>query len=192
VAEIRSNNSAGIAFLAQTEPTETQLYLYDGELRQLTETAGVNDGFVAEGTLALDCRTMNDRRLTVNSHRIQSRPERPVLELDVKFISAGPDELRTAVFRPSWHRPGMPNLPVLLNPYAGPGFQLVMTHGAPYYAVSRWFAEQGFVVISTDGRGTPGRGPAYERAIHGDFVPRCSTTRWRLCRLLPIGTATWT
>ncbi|MFI5733496.1 prolyl oligopeptidase family serine peptidase [Kribbella sp. NPDC051587] len=170
VAEIRSNNSAGIAFLAQTEPTDTQLYLYDGELRQLTETAGVNDGFAAEGTLALDCRTLHGRRITVNNHVIQSRPERPVLELDVKFMSAGPDELRTAVFRPSWHRPGMPNLPVLLNPYAGPGFQLVMAYGAPYYAVSRWFAEQGFVVISTDGRGTPGRGPAYERAIHGDFV----------------------
>lgn len=170
VAEIRSNTAAGIAFLAQTEPTETQLYLYDGELRQLIEEAGVNDGFVADGTVALDRRTMTGRRITFNGRSIESRPERPHLDLDVELISAGPDELRTAVFRPSWHRPGMPNLPVLLSPYAGPGFQLVMAYPAPYYAVSRWFAEQGFVVISTDGRGTPGRGPAYERATHGDSV----------------------
>ncbi|GAA1670496.1 prolyl oligopeptidase family serine peptidase [Kribbella yunnanensis] len=168
VAEIRSVSQAGIALLAQTEPTETQLYCYDGDLRALTTEPGVNDGFVADSTLLLDCRTMNERRIMINGRPIQSRPERPHLELDVELIKAGPDELRTAVFRPSWHRPGMPNLPVLLNPYAGPGFQLVMAHPAPYYAVSRWFAEQGFVVISADGRGTPGRGPAYERAVHGD------------------------
>ncbi len=168
VAEIRSVSPAGIALLAQTESTETQLYLYDDELRPLTTEPGVNDGFVAEGTLLLDRRTMTGRRIAINGHRIESRPERPHLDLDVELIKAGPDELRTAVFRPSWHRPGMPNLPVLLNPYAGPGFQLVMAYPAPYYAVSRWFAEQGFVVISADGRGTPGRGPSYERAVHGD------------------------
>lgn len=32
-----------------------------------------------------------------------------------------------------------------------------------------WFAEQGFAVLVVDGRGTPGRGPTWERAVHGDL-----------------------
>jgi dipeptidyl-peptidase-4 len=36
--------------------------------------------------------------------------------------------------------------------------------------MSGWFAEQGFAVIITDGRGTPGRGPSWERAIHRDLA----------------------
>jgi dipeptidyl-peptidase-4 len=36
--------------------------------------------------------------------------------------------------------------------------------------VSQWFADQGFAVLVTDGRGTPGRGPAWERAIHRDLA----------------------
>ena len=37
-------------------------------------------------------------------------------------------------------------------------------------AASQWFADQGFAVIVTDGRGTPGRGPAFERAVRGDLA----------------------
>jgi dipeptidyl-peptidase-4 len=33
---------------------------------------------------------------------------------------------------------------------------------------SQWFAEQGFAVLVSDGAGTPGRGPDWEREIHGD------------------------
>jgi dipeptidyl-peptidase 4 len=36
--------------------------------------------------------------------------------------------------------------------------------------VSQWFAEQGFAVLAVDGRGTPGRGPAWEREIHTDIA----------------------
>jgi dipeptidyl-peptidase-4 len=35
---------------------------------------------------------------------------------------------------------------------------------------SQWFAEQGFAVVVADGRGTPGRGPAWDRTIAGDFA----------------------
>ncbi len=35
-------------------------------------------------------------------------------------------------------------------------------------AVCQWFAEQGFAVLATDGRGTPGRGVAWQRAVLGD------------------------
>jgi dipeptidyl-peptidase-4 len=35
---------------------------------------------------------------------------------------------------------------------------------------SQWFADQGFAVVVVDGRGTPGRGAAWERAIHRDLA----------------------
>ncbi|GAA0581190.1 S9 family peptidase [Kribbella sandramycini] len=170
VAEIRSVAPDGVAFLAQSEPTELHLYLYDGTLHRLTDERGVHSGSVTGGTVVRDSRTMTDRRITVSDHRLETHEERALLDLDVDLVAVGPTELRAAVFHPSWHQPGTAKLPVLLNPYAGPGFQLVLAYAAPYYAISRWFAEQGFVVISTDGLGTPGRGPAYERAVQGDSV----------------------
>ena len=38
------------------------------------------------------------------------------------------------------------------------------------HLTSQWFAEQGFAVVVVDGRGTPGRGPEFERAVHGDLA----------------------
>jgi dipeptidyl-peptidase-4 len=38
------------------------------------------------------------------------------------------------------------------------------------HLVSQWFADQGFAVVVADGRGTPGRGSEWERAIHGDLA----------------------
>ncbi len=34
--------------------------------------------------------------------------------------------------------------------------------------MGQWWAEQGFAVLMTDGRGTPGRGVTWEKSIHGD------------------------
>ena len=60
-------------------------------------------------------------------------------------------------------------LPVLLDPYGGPHAPAVhAAHGA--FLTSQWLADQGFAVVVCDGRGTPGRGPAWERAVRGDFA----------------------
>jgi dipeptidyl-peptidase-4 len=60
-------------------------------------------------------------------------------------------------------------LPVLFDPYGGPHAQRVVATQMAF-ATSQWFADQGFVVVVADGRGTPGRGAAYERAVHGDLA----------------------
>jgi dipeptidyl-peptidase-4 len=59
-------------------------------------------------------------------------------------------------------------LPVLLDPYGGPSRQRVTDEGDWRDLVSQWFAEHGFAVLTIDGAGTPGRGPDWEREIHGD------------------------
>jgi dipeptidyl-peptidase-4 len=60
-------------------------------------------------------------------------------------------------------------LPVLLDPYGGPHAQRVVA-ASNAHGVSQWFADQGFAVVVIDGRGTPARGPAWERAVHGDLA----------------------
>jgi dipeptidyl-peptidase 4 len=85
-----------------------------------------------------------------------------------ELFGAGPREVRTAVLLPSWHQPGQ-RLPVLLDPYGGPGAQRVLKARSAYLT-SQWFAEQGFAVVIADGRGTPGRGQEWERAVAGDLA----------------------
>ena len=69
---------------------------------------------------------------------------------------------------PSWHQPGT-RLPVLMDPYGGPHHQRVMKATGAFLA-SQWLAEQGFAVVVADGRGTGGRGPAWDRAVAGDLA----------------------
>ena len=101
-------------------------------------------------------------------HRVARRSSRTCPHPAPRFLEAGPAGIRTAVLLPSWHQPGT-KLPVLMDPYGGPGAQRVVK-AASMYLTSQWFAEQGFAVVVADGRGTPGRGPAWERTIAGDFA----------------------
>src|SRR5262249_60144613 len=99
-----------------------------------------------------------------------SLAERPMLpRLQVQLLRAGRRELSTALLLPSWHEPGSARLPVLMDPYGGPHAQRVLA-SADAYLTSQWFADQGFAVVVVDGRGTPGRGPQWERAVAGDLA----------------------
>jgi dipeptidyl-peptidase-4 len=64
---------------------------------------------------------------------------------------------------------GSSSLPVLVDPYGGPHVQRVVSARSAYLS-SQWFADQGFAVVIIDGRGTPGRGSAWERAVHLDLA----------------------
>jgi dipeptidyl-peptidase-4 len=93
----------------------------------------------------------------------------PVIEPRVELRSFGERGLRTAVLFPAGHQPGSGRLPVLLDPYGGPGAQRVVA-ARDAFLTSQWFADRGFAVVVIDGRGTPGRGPAWDRSIRGDFA----------------------
>ncbi len=98
---------------------------------------------------------------------ISSKAQIPLVDLNVTIHRIGADALAVAVVLPSTPIDG--RLPVLLDPYGGPHAQRVISARSAYLT-SQWFADQGFAVIITDGRGTPGRGTAWERAIHGDLA----------------------
>jgi dipeptidyl-peptidase-4 len=58
---------------------------------------------------------------------------------------------------------------VLLDPYGGPHFALVQRAMGLHFE-SQWFADQGFAVLVIDGRGTPNRGPAWDRAVYRNLA----------------------
>lgn len=58
--------------------------------------------------------------------------------------------------------------PVILDVYGGPGHNHVLA-SMNTRLLAQWLADQGFIVVSLDGRGTPGRGRKWERAISKHF-----------------------
>jgi dipeptidyl-peptidase-4 len=58
--------------------------------------------------------------------------------------------------------------PVLVDAYGGP-HHIHVTASRQRWQLDQWYADQGFIVVSIDGRGTPGRGSAWEHAIYQKF-----------------------
>jgi dipeptidyl-peptidase 4 len=95
--------------------------------------------------------------------------EPPVLTARPRMLELGTRRSRAALLLPSDDDGGRASLPVLLDPYGGPHAQRVLSSQAAHLT-SQWLADQGFAVLVVDGRGSPGRGPEWERAIHGDLA----------------------
>lgn len=178
VREVLDVDGDAVLFRASGEPTEIALWAYRNGRITLVSPAegGVYSGHTAGGTLVVTGQTLHSEGSTAHvSHNgtprgnIVSHAERPGLDLRVSLIRAGERDLSTAVLFPSGHVPGSAKLPVLMDPYGGPHAQRVLS-AAGAYLTSQWFADQGFAVIVADGRGTPGRGPEFERAVLHDLA----------------------
>ncbi|RSS14630.1 prolyl oligopeptidase family serine peptidase [Streptomyces sp. WAC08401] len=99
---------------------------------------------------------------------VASYAEDPGLPPRVTLTQGGARRVPCAVLMPRDYHGDTP-LPVLLDPYGGPhGQRVVAAHNA--HLTSQWFADQGFAVVVADGRGTPGRSPAWEKAIKDDVA----------------------
>ncbi|MFI6325243.1 prolyl oligopeptidase family serine peptidase [Nonomuraea sp. NPDC050556] len=166
-----------VLFRASGDPTEIQLWTWDGtSLMPVSTQSGVYSGRLRGGVGVLTEQSLEKEGVSTTvvlpsgmTIPIPSRAERPGLDLRVSVGRAGTRDLSTAVVFPSWHEQGSRKLPVLMDPYGGPHGQLVQQrYGA--YLTSQWFAEQGFAVIVADGRGTPGRGPDFDRAVLNDLA----------------------
>jgi dipeptidyl-peptidase-4 len=164
-----------VLFRASTEPTSIGLWTWgpDG-LTEVTPEPGVHGGRLTGGTLVVTRQDLDSDGSTTTVRRggsertIPSFADLPGLTPRVTLLTAGKRELSTAVLFPSDHEPGT-KLPVLMDPYGGPHAQRVLAARAAHLT-SQWFADQGFAVVVADGRGTPGRGPEFERAVHGDLA----------------------
>ncbi|MFE3387020.1 S9 family peptidase [Streptomyces anulatus] len=105
------------------------------------------------------------KRLT----RIPTFAQEPVLSPRVTLTEGGAHRIPCAVLLPSDYQEADGPLPVLMDPYGGPhGRRVVAAHNA--HLTSQWFADQGFAVVVADGRGAPGRSPAWEKAVRDNLV----------------------
>ncbi|MEV4368492.1 prolyl oligopeptidase family serine peptidase [Nonomuraea sp. NPDC049637] len=159
------------------DPTDIHLWTWDGHsLLPVSTRSGVFSGRMSGGVGVLSEQSLDAEGVSTTVVRrdgmavpIPSYAERPGLDLRVSLGRSGRRELATAVVLPSWYEQGSGRLPVLMDPYGGPHAQRVLNRRGAFLE-SQWFAEQGFAVIVADGRGTPGRGPAFERAVLGDLA----------------------
>ena len=146
-------------------------------LQRLSPAHAVSDAVARGGVVVMVTRSLHHPgATTVVRHPggeapVRSVAERPDLRLNLVLRSGADGGPATALLLPEGREAGDggPALPVLMDPYGGPHAQRVLrSHNA--FLTPQWFADQGFAVIVADGRGTPGRGPAWERTLWRDLA----------------------
>jgi dipeptidyl-peptidase-4 len=144
----------------------------------LTREPGVHNAVVASasGIYVLTTETLSsDPQYTIHRRdgskvgTLKSIAETTPLLPRVELTTVGQSPLlHASIVRPSDFQPGR-KYPVIVSVYGGPHRQMVVA-ARSRYLLDQWLAEQGFIVVSIDGRGTPGRGREWERALRGNLI----------------------
>lgn len=140
-------------------------------LERLTDGDGVHGVTAGHDVCVLRRATLHDVGALTSVQggaTLESFAAAPLVEPEVVIRHVGERRLATAVLLPHGTPPDA-RLPVLLDPYGGPHAQRVVRSRSAFSS-SQWFADQGYAVVVVDGRGTPGRGSAWERAIRLDLA----------------------
>ncbi len=168
--------------LASADPTQTQVYRVSldpakGNSAAITTTAGRHGMVVAddaptfvrssalltgESTWTIAGRS-GAAELPIGSTR-ETPPWTPRLEL----ATVGAKQFHAAIIRPR-DFDAKKKYPVIVNVYGGPHAKTVNATPQSYF-LQQWIADQGFIIASIDGRGTPGRGRDWERAIKNELI----------------------
>ncbi|MGZ5306185.1 MAG: prolyl oligopeptidase family serine peptidase [Actinomycetota bacterium] len=176
VEEVVEIGDDHVLFRATDDPTELHVWRVgaDGALTRITEEPGIHtatqggDVLVVSSAPAEGLPASHVLRDGEEVGTLRSLAEEPLLVARPRFSVGGARELRTALLTPGGTEPDGP-IPVLLDPYGGPHFGRVVKAGLSFLE-SQWFADQGFAVLVIDGRGTPGRGPGWEREVYRDLA----------------------
>jgi dipeptidyl-peptidase-4 len=177
VREVLGCDGEEVTFIASVDPTESHVWTWGptAGARSLTSEPGLHRA-ARRGPASVRARHDEGGQHFTSSY--QGRPDvaigchdvQPLLPPRVTWLVVGERRLRTALVLPSWYVAGERRLPVLMSPYGGPALQRVTRARHFHLCEAQWFAEQGFAVVTIDGSGTPGRGPAWDREVHGDSL----------------------
>ena len=100
---------------------------------------------------------------------LPSVAERPSSLPKVELVrTEGPRPMDAAIVRPRDFKKGA-RYPIILDVYAGPSSKQVVAQ-PDRYMIDQWMADRGYIVVVIDGRGTPGHGREWERAIRGNLI----------------------
>ena len=175
-------NEDGLLATCNLNPLNQQIcrVTMSGETILITEAAGIHEANANDSLMVIQHRSMDFDGVKTDFYKgneliaeIPDHSETPNITLNSLFHKAGELDLETVLLLPTDHD-GVTTLPVLLDPYGGPHAQRVR-NARGLYGVSQWFADQGFAVVVTDGRGTPGRSPSFEREVYGDLATHALT-----------------
>ena len=171
-----------IVYTASTNPTESHLYrlnIHDfwASHKPLSRDPGLHTAVLSPDHRIL-VRTSRLLRAmpTTTVHKAngsligvlpsvaEAVQELPLVEL----TTVGAHGFHAAVVRPRRYDP-QKRYPVMVDVYVGP-HHVHVTASMQRWLLDQWYADQGFIVVSIDGRGTPGRGTDWESAIYESFV----------------------
>lgn len=178
--------------LAGPDPTQTHLYSVEHRRGEVTPACltcdwpGVHGAKVSEdgSTIVLTTRPQNGDQVSCVFRRqagerglgtpladIRSDAEAALSKPRTEWTGVTSREgvsWHAAILRPSAFKKGQ-KFPVICSVYTGPTAQTV-TRVNSQYALQQWVADHGFIVVSIDNRGTPGRGRDWERLTHGNLI----------------------
>jgi dipeptidyl-peptidase-4 len=178
---IHVDNSARQAFLnASSDPTQNHVYrvaLDGGKPQPLFTDPGLHSLTFGEGSGVAVLNSVNPdsmrRAFVVRPDggplgELPSVAEEPGFRPRTELVqTSGEPGLHAQITRPQDLKAGQ-KYPVLVSVYGGP-HALVVQASRAGWLLDQWLADQGFIVVAIDGRGTPGRGRAWEREIAGKF-----------------------
>jgi dipeptidyl-peptidase-4 len=178
VRRVLRADESGVLVAATEDPTEVHVWRFglDGDDVALTDAPGVHSAVAGGDVVVLTsvgpdhdgllCRVLRDGDEVAV---IESFAEVPLARARPAFHVLGARALRAGLVLPGDGAAVDGPLPVLMDPYGGPhALRVQKARGA--FSTSQWFADQGFAVVVVDGRGTPARGPAWERSVRGDLA----------------------
>lgn len=176
VREVCGAGTGGVVFTASAgDPTSVAVCRWDGAVvTVIAGGASVHRAVVGSETTVVVSSGMAHFGARAVVHfgdttvELSSVSQRPPLVPEVRMVALGERSLRGGLVLPRGHVAGT-RLPVLVDPYGGPHAQRVVSARSAWLE-PQWLADQGFAVLVVDGRGTPGREPHWERAIHLDFA----------------------
>ncbi len=172
-----------VAFHASVNPTESHVYriaLNDpfAEPEKLTKEPGLHSAVFSRklDAYVITSRTMQSMPRTYVFDKkgkplgeLPSVAENPPRAPTVEMLEIGAEsrKFRAAVVFPHKYDEKK-KYPVIVDVYGGPHHIHVLA-AQNRWLLDQWYADQGFIVVAIDGRGTPGRGAAWERAIYQKF-----------------------
>lgn len=162
---------------SEEDPTQIHVYRTEGAaVHRVSDVDGVHVGAGNASLTVLSSWGMGHSgpRVSVVGRDISAVPigsftADPGLELNLTWLTLGERALHAALLLPAGYQSSQGPLPLLLDPYGGPRSQRVLATRNSFLS-SQWFADQGFAVLVADGRGTPGRGPSWEKEIAGKLA----------------------
>jgi dipeptidyl-peptidase-4 len=165
---------------AGLDPTQTQLYRASIGQKQptpLTREPGIHSAsFSKDHAIHVLSATTPSSLPKSSVHRadgslvgeLPSVAENPPFTPKVEFLTIGDaPSFHAAIVRPHNFDPKK-KYPVIVDVYGGPGHNHVV-QAMRSWLLDQWLADQGFIIVAIDNRGTPGRGRDWERALYQKF-----------------------